>query len=304
MNYDIITIGSANIDVFLKTKTEVRKHLHHIDLCYRVGEKLLVNDIHFKTGGGGTNTAVAFSRLGLKTGFIGVLGKDDHAKIILDDLKKEKIKFLGKIKQGETGYAVILNEPLERTILVYKGVNNNLEWSDIPAFKAKWLYLTTILGKGQRTLEKIAFKAKKSGVKIALNTSMYLAKQGLPKLSHFLNNVDVLVLNKEEALALARLKDIKSATEKIQSHLSPQGIIVVTDSFRPVNAYDGKQYYIKKFARIKPHNTTGAGDAFASGFIYGIIKQKSIPNSLELGHKESASVLMHLGAKDGLLKKL
>ena len=72
--YDIITIGSASIDVFVKAKNDVEKHKGHYDILYHLGEKELVDKINFSTGGDGTNTAVAFSRLGLKTGFIGVVG--------------------------------------------------------------------------------------------------------------------------------------------------------------------------------------------------------------------------------------
>ena len=88
MKYDIITVGGATLDVFVKTEQEIRKHLNHLDLCYRVGEKILVKNLLLKTGGGGTNTAVAFARLGLKTGFIGVVGKDDHAKIIINEFNQ------------------------------------------------------------------------------------------------------------------------------------------------------------------------------------------------------------------------
>jgi len=68
---------------------------------YPVGGKMLIKDLKFDVGGGGTNTAVAFSRLGLKTGCICEFGKDENGRKILDLLKKEKVKFLGKIVGGE-----------------------------------------------------------------------------------------------------------------------------------------------------------------------------------------------------------
>ena len=91
--YDIITIGSASIDLFIKTEGEIRKHHDHLDICYHLGNKLLVKDLIFSTGGGGTNTAVAFSRLGLRTAFIGVVGADDNGEIILRELEKERVNF-------------------------------------------------------------------------------------------------------------------------------------------------------------------------------------------------------------------
>ena len=302
--YDIITVGGANIDVFLNTKkSEVLTFNNHKDICYRLGEKLLIDKLILKTGGGGSNTAVAFSRLGLKTAFLGILGKDIYADIIQNELKKEKIDFLGKIKAGNTGYSIILPSHGERTILVFKGVINNFSWKDVPQnrLKTKWLYLSTLLGTGLKTIEKLAVYAKKNNIKVALNTSSYLAKQGLKKLSSFLKNVDVLILNKEEALALTHSNNIKDAIKKISQYVKT---IVVTDGFNPAIAYDDKKLYIKRINPIKPVEKTGAGDAFAAGFVYGIMKSKPIQTCLSYGHKEALAVMRHIGAKNDLLRRL
>ena len=302
--YDIITVGGANVDVFLKTKSETITHKNHKDICYRLGEKLLVDRLILKTGGGGSNTAAAFSRLGLKTAYLGILGKDIYGELIEKEFKKEKVDFLGKTKKGNTGYSIILPTATDRTILVFKGVNNELSWNDVPQnkIKAKWIYMSTLLEKGLKTLKKLSVYAKKNNIRVALNMSIYLAKQGLQNLSSFLKNVDVLILNKEEALALAHSQNTKEAIDKISQYVS--GIIVVTDGFNPIIAHDGKKLYTKKIKPLKPVEKTGAGDAFAAAFLYGIMKGKSISVSLTLGHKEASSVMKHIGAKEGLLKKL
>ncbi len=302
--YDIITVGGANADVFLKTKAETITHDNHRDICYRLGEKLLVDRLTLKTGGGGSNTAVAFSRLGLKTAFLGLLGNDIYSDMILKELKKEKVEFIGKIKKGNTGYSIILPTASDRTILVFKGLNNELSWKDVPQnkIKAKWLYLSTLLGTGLVTLEKLAVYAKKNNIKVAANMSIYLAKQGLKTLSPFLKNIDVLILNREEAVALAGNNDLDESIPMILKYFF--GILVVTDGFNPAVAHDGKKLYIKRIKPIKPVEKTGAGDAFAAGFVYGIIKGKSIQTCLSFGHKEALSVMKHIGAKDDLLRKL
>ena len=76
--YDIITLGSATTDIFVKTKIkpEIKKHDGHTDMAYHLGDKLLIDDLKITTGGGGTNAAVGFSRLGLKTAYIGAIGND------------------------------------------------------------------------------------------------------------------------------------------------------------------------------------------------------------------------------------
>lgn len=305
--FDIITIGSATMDVFVKSNNETRRHEKngkvHEDVCYHLGEKLLIDDLEFNSGGGGTNTAVAFSRLGLKTGFIGVLGHDCYAENIVKELKNENVEFLGKIKQGKTGFSVILPAPHDRTILSYKGVNNDLSWDDLPMpLETKWIYISSLLGKGFKTAEKLSDWAKGNNVRVALNISLYLAKEGIKALSKILNNVDILILNKEEAEALTGKEHTKAMLEVIAHYVN--GIIVVTDGGKPIHVLAGKAHYMKEFKAIDVVDSTGAGDAFASAFVYGIMKGRGIEEALRYGCKNSISVLGHVGAKNNLLRSL
>ncbi len=301
--YDIITVGSASVDVFVKTKGEVRKHHGHADVCYHLGDKLLIEDLFFSTGGGGTNTAVAFSRLGLKTGFLGVVGDDLHGEMVLKELNLEGVHFLGKKKKGKTGFSVILPGREDRTILAYKGVNNDLALGDIEfPLETKWLYLSTMLGEGLDVIEKLARYAKKNNITVFFNLSLYLAEKGINFLGSLLRKTDVLILNKEEVLALTREKDVKVAMKMLAHYV--RGIIVVTDGPRPVYVYERGNFYIKRIKRVKPVDPTGAGDAFAAGFVYGIVKGENIDTAVSYGVKEAAAVLQHLGAKNHLLRSL
>ena len=84
--FDIITIGSATIDVFVDTEIGSLRINHKKIIGYPSGTKILIHDFSRSTGGGGTNTAVGFARMGLKTGFIGKLGSDENGKAILMEL--------------------------------------------------------------------------------------------------------------------------------------------------------------------------------------------------------------------------
>ncbi len=302
--YDIITIGSASADVFVQVGGEIRKHAHHQDICYHLGDKLLIKDLLFTTGGGGTNTAVAFSRLGLKTGFLGVVGNDINGDLILRELNLEGVHFLGKRKRGKTGYSVILSGGNDRTILVYKGVNNDLAEQDVDFrfLRAKWLYASTMLGESFQSLQKIIAYAEKNDMQIAFNPSSYLAEQGLTKLGPLLSKVDVLILNKEEALALAEEKNMNVALKKMASAVL--GVVVVTDGPGAIRAYDRKKMYVKKIEKARVVDATGAGDAFASGFVYGMMRKKNIETALDYGHKEAVAIMQHVGAKNNLLRML
>ncbi len=295
MEFDIVSFGSAIADVFVSTDLSERKNF----ISYPVGAKILIKDLRFDIGGGGTNTAVAFSCLGLKTGCICKIGDDESGKKVLDLFKKEKIKFLGKKEENaNSGYSVILDsKEKNRTILTYKGVNDEIGIKDIKKFKTKWLYLSSVLGKSFETQKKLIKILKNKGVKIAFNPSSYLIKRKNLKL--FLKLCDVVIMNKQEAEMLVggKKKDLLLDLHK----LGPK-IAVITDKNNLISCYDGTRKYFLKPNKIRVVERTGAGDAFASGFVAGQITGKSINESLRIGLRESEGVIKHIGAKNNLLR--
>lgn len=295
MKFDVVTFGSAVIDVFVYTDISERKGF----MNYPIGEKILIKKLKFDVGGGGTNTAVAFSRLGFKTGCICELGDDENGRRALELLKKEKVKFLGEKVKGElTGYSVVLDSKGgDRTILTYKGANDEVDLKDIGKFKTKWLYFSSLLGKSFETQKKLAEMLKKKGTKLAFNPSSYLIKE--KNLSSLLKLTDILILNKQEAEMLARDKK-KNLLEEL--HSLTRGIIVITDKNKLISCYDGNRKYFLKPHDIKVVERTGAGDAFASGFVAGRIVGKSIDECLKLGLKESESVIKAFGSKNNLIR--
>jgi ribokinase len=293
--FDIITFGSVVVDAFAYTDVAEKKGF----MFYPVGAKLLLKDLKFRIGGGGTNTAVAFAKFGLKTGYIGKIGNDSAGKDVLELLKKENIEFLGKVdKNGATGYSIVLDSrEHDRTILTFKGINNKINLSDINQgkLKCKWLYLSSLMGESFKTQIKLAEALHKRGTKIAFNPSEYLIKE--KNLKPILKLCDVLILNKEESEMLAG----KSNTIKKLRAMGPR-IVVVTDKDKLITAYDGNKTYTLRPHKIKVVERTGAGDAFASGFVAGQIAGWKIEKSLELGLKESESVIQGIGAKTNLIK--
>ena len=302
MKFDVITFGSAVVDVFVHTSVAEKGD----KICYPIGEKILINELKFDIGGGGTNTAVAFSRLGLNTGCICNVGDDENGHKILSLLKKENVHFLGKVdKNGMTGYSVILDSRGgERTILTYKGVNNDVSIKDInislAEINTKWLYYSALLEKSFETQKKLAFILHKKGTKIVFNPSSYIINN--ENIKGLLKILEVLILNKEEAEALyKRYKCNGKILEGLYS-LGPR-IVVITDKDKETLCYDGEEHYsIMPHKNIKVVERTGAGDAFASGFVAGRVAGWPIQKCLELGLKESESVIQFMGAKNKLVR--
>jgi len=96
--YDVIVAGSNTIDAFVYTDKNESIRIKSIKseetyISYPLGSKLLVNELDFYTGGGGTNVSVCLSRMGLKTAYIGKIGNDSNGKVILDELIRKIYTF-------------------------------------------------------------------------------------------------------------------------------------------------------------------------------------------------------------------
>ncbi len=300
--YDVICVGSATVDTFVFSDVEEHRHNGHVEMCYIAGSKILIKKIYFKSGGSGTNTAVGFKRMGLRSAFLGKMGAGNNSNIVMEDLNKERVPFLGiRDKNVHTGYSVILDsEGKDRTILTFKGANDELRYNEVKlnGMDTKWFYFGSMLGESFETIEKLAEYAGKKGIKIAYNPSIYQAERGAKYLGKILRNTDVLVLNKEEAEALSGDKG-----DKVFSKLRSFGprIVCVTDGENGSKVFDGEHLYISHVHKVKCVEKTGAGDAFASGFVSAIIKGRDIETAINIGNVNAESVIQHIGAKKGLL---
>ena len=305
--YDVITVGSATFDVF--AKTQFSELIKIIDpkgetdlLAYPSGSKIIIEELDFTSGGGGTNTAVALSRLGHKVAYVGKLGEGTNSQFIHKELMKDKVDLLCAHGKGLAGYSIILDTiEHDRTILAYKGINDTLKLSEIPLKKlnTKWFYFSAMLHESFRTQESLSEFAQKKGIKIAFNPSTYLAKQGPKALKKILENTYLLVLNREEACILGGDFPTHKLVGKLHS-FGPK-IVVITDGKHALYVSDGKTLYSANPPKIKVVDATGAGDAFAASFLSGIIRKNDIEFAIRLGLVNSASVLSEHGATNILL---
>lgn len=297
--YDAITVGSGLVDAFVLTDTkEVQKKI-----AFPVGAKIPMKDLIFSSGGGGTNTAVCMSNLGLRVGYLGKIGSGVNSKLILRELKKSKVDFLGVRSNEHTGYSVILaTDKKHRTILTYKGVSNKLNFSEINKnkLKTKWFHMTSMQGESFKTQKKLVDFAVKNKIKISYNPGTGHTKKGFKHLRSILAKTDILHLNLEEATLLYGKKcSVKALFKKIKK-MGPK-IVVITNGEKGGGIYDGTHYYLYKPHNIKVLGNTGAGDAFASTFLTGLIKFKDIRYAIELAIFNAENVIQKIGAKEGLL---
>ncbi len=304
--FDVISFGTATLDVFLRSPgMEVEGRDGDKEICFRYGAKLEVNEINFESGGGGTNSAFTFSRQGLKVGSVVQIGDDFAGQEILAGLTKEQIPTdLVNVQEGSyTDYSTILwASDGGRTILVYRG-KTRLEVENVPwdKLEAEWFYVSSLEG----NLE-IVRKLTQEGKFVAWNPGGRELEQKNEVLQ-LLPGITQLNLNKEEMEKLVgengRDVGIEGLLKKAQE--LPCEYIVITDDRRGA-------YFWEKATSVWWHagifedsprvETTGAGDAFGSGLVTGLIKKEPLDYCLYLASANASSVVSIVGAKKGILK--
>jgi len=313
--YDIITFGSATQDIYLRSKkflpSSGKKFITGSGICLTSGSKTEVDDIMLFSGGGGTNTAATFKNQGFQVAYCGMVGDDCFGDLIIKELKQSKIDvdFVRKTKKKPTNISVFLAYPgKDRTILVYRGASDAISRKDIPWKKiknTKWFYLAPFSGKlADLTLSLIEF-AKKNKIKVAFNPGY--SQLNFPKniLDKILDKTDVLILNKEEASLLTKTpyQQEKEIFRKIDE--MTKGIAIMTKGKDGAVVSDGKYLYRAQSLGLKGIDGNGAGDAFGSGFVSGIIKKQKndIVFAIQLAMANSSYAITKWGAKEGLLNK-
>ena len=314
---DVITIGTATRDVFLRSNQlkilKDPKHLKKLGFktgeaeCLSLGSKIQVEEPVFTIGGGAANAAVTFRRMGLETAALIKIGNDDPGRAIEKSLKQEKIKLITKKSiRGKSAYSTILLTPSgERTILVFRGVSDDFRVSDVPInTKVRWAYITP--GEMLTTvLLKIIREIKRNGGHVALNPSGFYLSLGKKTLKPILDLIDVVIVNREEASLLTGMDygNISGIFRKFDEIVP--GIAVMTDGVKGVFVSNGKSIFRAGIFREKEIlDRTGAGDAFGSGFVAGLlIHKEDIRKALLVASANATSVVEHIGAQKGILKR-
>ena len=301
----ILAIGKATQDVFLKSDefdphTEGKIAYTHLPL----GVKMEVSDVTFATGGNASNVAVTFARQGLHSEYMWTLGHDPASETILRDLDQEGVatSYVVRKDHYQAGYSTILIATNgERTILNHRGVSTDKKGTDID-FKAienaDWVYPTSLANGGIDLLRHIIDHAEKHNTKVMLNPAgPELADPA--KLKTLLESVEVLCMNKEE---MQQVVEGETLEELVRHALNYVPVAIVSDGPNGVVASDGKTIVrAGMYEDVPVVDRTGAGDAFASGFLSQWVQGKSLKQSIIFASANSTSVVTKIGAKAGIL---
>ena len=270
-----------------------------------IGETILGNKYNVGPGGKGCNQAVAIARLGGKVNFISKIGKDAYGELALNTLKKNNISTENIIQNQnlQTGVAGILIDQNsgKNAINVIVGAPSTLKIDEIDKqinlIKKSKIFLTQLELPKDVTLYCLK-TAKENGCLTILNPApaSEITKE-------FYNNIDFFTPNETEAefytgVKITNEKEAKQAADKLIN----LGIkkVIITLGEKGVFYSDGIEDIFIKACAVKAIDTTGAGDAFNGGFAFGLSKEKSIKECLELANKVAGISTTKLGAGDAM----
>lgn len=315
VTYDVVTLGSATRDVYVRSDAfRIRRDPRSPtgkSLWLAFGTKVDLDAVFFETGGGATNTAVTFARLGLRAAFLGRVGRDVRGRAVVEVMEQEGVatSLVTHDPKLPTAYSFILSAPSgERTVLVYRGASVSVSSAMLFAhrrWRTRWLYATS-LGGNLLILRKAFWYARGHRARIAWNPGASELARGKRTLTPLLRMADLLILNLEEARTLLQ-ETGKRTPQNVVPRLCRMtgGIVVVTDGMRGSWASDGNVLYRSFTNRVHVADTTGAGDAFGSGFLTGLIKRRGdLAFALQLGTANAEGTIRILGAKTGLLRRI
>jgi sugar/nucleoside kinase (ribokinase family) len=308
---EVLAIGDVVTDAFIKLlddRANVFENEHGKFLAMPFGTKVPFDHAEvIEAVGNASNAAVAFAKLGIKSGLVSNVGGDNHGRDIIKSLHDKKVdsRFVIINPNKTTNYHYVLWYKEERTILI-KHEEYDYHWprfrdDDIP----KWVYFSSI---SKNALDKYHdlvsdWLEENPDVKLAFQPGTFQLEAGVEKLRRLYGRTEVLVLNREEAVQVTggNYDDVHGLLNTLHSY-GPK-IVCVTDG--PAGAYASNGS-----ARLKmppypdpapPFERTGAGDAFASTFVAALIQGNNLEGALQWAPINSMNVVQHTGAQEGLL---
>jgi ribokinase len=299
---DVITLGSATVDIFMKSEQfHLQPAENGVLLCQEYGGKIDIQEFSWQSGGAGTNAAVGFSRMGFKTAAVVEIGKDIFGQFVYDELRKEKVdtNYIVSEQNEQTAVStVLIAAEGGRSILTHRGASGMLEARDVPweiLQNTRWIHLSNISA-NKEVIFQLFDQVQTSNVGMSWNPGrkeLEAIAEGHIQASHI--PCDILLMNKEEWLILEPVQTV--LREKI-----PQ--IIITDGKNGGHVYMKNHYdYQYSSPEVKVIQETGAGDAFAVGYISAHLLGKNIEECCNWGVKNSTNVIQHMGAKTGLLSR-
>lgn len=322
MELDVYALGNALVDIQVQVEdsllTELglekgNRYLTEHGRQEEILRRLLGSDsldsarkagkLQTAAGGSAANTMYGISQLGGRAGFCGKIANDGLGALYAEHMRQSSVVFKESTGQGMTGTCVVLiSDDAQRTMLTCLGVSGEIDYEDIDEEllrHSRYIYLEGYLFESEcaaRTMLRAVAVARKNGVRIALAASdaLCIVRHQDLFLQIIQNDVDLLFANAREAQALSRTNNNEAALRVLSGWC--EGVAVTDGEHGSMVSFNGE---VTKIApnRVSAVDTTGAGDAYAAGLLYGIISGHTIRESGMIASFFSAKVVAQIGPR-------
>jgi len=309
MTSKVLGMGNALVDIMTRLENDALLNDFNLPkgsmqlVDKNAADKVYIGTQHLKkqqsSGGSAANTIHGLANLGIETGFIGTIGDDEFGSFFYEDLKKNNIHpnlFKGST---ESGRAIALVSPdSERTFATFLGAAIELSADHLnnDIFEGyQYFHIEGYLVQNHDLIRKAVELAKLKGLKVSLDLASFnVVEANIDFLKELIkNHVDIVFANEEEAKAFTGLQP-EEALNEIAKDCE---IAVVKIGKNGSLVKKANEIFKIGVIKVNSIDTTGAGDVYASGFIYGLVNGLSLQKCGEIGALLSGKVIEVIGAK-------
>lgn len=289
---DVIGFGAINMD-----------KIYSVDSIPKKDDEVFVTGLELHPGGSAANTIVGLKRLEMRAGIMGKVGNDEDGHLLMEDFRREGVDTRTVIKgEGRSGSAMVLvDKNGNRAIIVDPGVNDTIQYDEMDLehiSNYRLLHLTSFICKGSER----SFEGQRKLIDgfegdISFDPGMIYARRGIKGLRDLLSSTKIFMPNETELKMLTGKDYQKGAAQMLKEG---PNIVAVKLGGKGCYITDGEQEIEVPPDPVKVVDTTGAGDAFNAGFIFGYLQGFELEKCGKLGNVVAGHCIQHKGARKGL----
>jgi len=305
----VLGLGNALVDALIQIDDDKVLEAHNLPkgsmqlVDWQTAEKVINATKHFDksqaSGGSAANTIHGLAKLGVQTGFIGKIGNNEVGDFFKADLLDAKVEPLLKYSDTKSGLAVALVSPdSERTFATYLGAAVEISAADLKLEDFQgydYFHIEGYLVQNYELIETAVKLAKEAGCKVTIDMASYnVVEDNLEFLTRIVKEyVNIVFANEEEAKAFTG----KEPREALDAIAEMTDIAVVKIGSKGSMVKQGDKVYTAGVIKANSIDTTGAGDLYAAGFIYGLTKAYELDRCAEIGSITAGNIIEVIGAK-------
>lgn len=291
---DVLGFGALNLD-----------QIYQVDHIAGADDEAYIKNMTTSCGGSAANTIIALAKLGLKTGYITKIGPDEEGSILKNNLIQEKVDTYPVISslEGRSGRVMDFIDPQgQRALYLDPGVNDDIKLAEINleyVNQSQILHLSSFVGDSFKTQKKVVRQLNEDVI-LSFDPGRLYVQKGLKALGKILKRTNLLLINEIELQIL--LQGRYDSYEQAAYTFIQEGmdIVVVKRGEQGVYAYNGTEEVYVDAYKVECVDSTGAGDTFNAGFLYGYLKQLSLEESCRRGNYMASLCIQKKGATNGL----